>query len=228
MLKKCARLLVVLAVVTTGLVEVTACGSSRPARQRVNLLAQAAARDPTGTTVTLAPAAASPVVVVEGGGSGSHLVDIVGAVVADGGAKALEKKLQRVRLRDLNGRYAKAARAGIEDVFAPRGKGDANVVFELVIESVSIIAPDGGNAVAEMVVSARAVSRKSRNVLWRCEEVVAREVNSFVPVPRGSGGIYNLASVAALDDKALRKIFDGLADEAGRLVGRRVINDSAN
>ena len=89
--------------------------------------------------------------------------------------------------------------------------------------------PDNAaNAVAEMVVSARAVSRTKRTVLWRCEEVVAREVNSFVPVPRGSGGLYNLASVAALDDKSLRKIFDGLADEAGRIVGRRVVNDSAN
>jgi hypothetical protein len=226
MLKWCARLVVVAVVVTTGVVTVTGCGPSRQVRH-VNLLAQAAARNPTGTTVTLSPAAASPVVIVEGGGSGSHLVDIVGAVVADGGAKALEKKLQRIRLRDLNGRYAKAARSGIEDVFSPVNKGDANVIFELVIESVSIVAPDGGNAVAEMVVSARAVSRKSRAVLWRCEEVVAREVNSFVPVPRGSGGLFNLASVAALDDKALRKIFDGLADEAGRIVGRRVVNDSA-
>lgn len=228
MLKLCVRALVVMAVVTTGVVQVAGCGSSRPARARVNLLAQAAARNPTGNTVTLAPAAASPVVIVQGGGSGSQLVDIVGAVVADGGAKALEKKLQRIRLRDLNGRYAKAARGGIEDVFAPTAKGDANVIFELVIESVSIVAPDGGNAVAEMVVSARAVSRTKRTVLWRCEEVVAREVNSFVPVPRGSGGLYNLASVAALDDKSLRKIFDGLADEAGRIVGRRVVNDSAN
>jgi hypothetical protein len=227
MLNLCVRALVVVAVVTTGLVPVAGCGSSRPVRH-VNLLAQAAARNPTGTTVTLAPAAASPVVIVEGGGSGNTLVDVVGAVVADGGAKALEKKLQRIRLRDLNDRYATAARAGIEDVFAPANKGDANVIFELVIESVSIVAPDGGNAVAEMVVSARAVSRKSRSVLWRTEEVVAREVNSFVPVPRGSGGLFNLASVAALDNKALRQIFDGLADEAGRIVGRRVVNDSAN
>ncbi len=222
------RAVVVTAIVVAGLVGSAGCGPSRSVR-RVNALAAAAARNPTGAVVTLAPGSTSPVVYVQGDRSGSPILDVIGDVARDGGARLLEKKLARIKVRDLNARYAKTATTGISSVFATTPKQNANVLFELVIESVAIVAPSfSGEATAEIVVSARAVSRSNRRVLWRTEEAVARKVSAFVPTPRGAGGLYNLAAVAALSDKELSQLFNGLAEEAGRVVGRRVVNDSAD
>jgi len=223
-----ARLAIVIIVVATGVTTVVGCGSSRTTR-RGSPLAAAARKNPTGAVLTLSPASTSPVVLVEGDSSGNVILDVVGDVARGGGAKLLEKKLQKVQVKDLNGRYAKSATGGIDDVFKSVDKNNANVIFELTIESAAIVASSwAGEAVAEIVVSARAVSRKNRTVLWRCEEVVQRNVSTLVPAPRGSGGLYNMAMVAAMSDKELKTLFNGLADEAGRVVGRRVINDSAD
>lgn len=223
-----ARLAVVIVIVATGITTVVGCGSSRTTIRRGSALAAAARKNPTGAVLTLSPAATSPVVLVEGDSSGNAILDVVGDVARSGGAKLLEKKLQKVQVKDLNDRYAKSAKGGIDDVFKSVDKNNANVIFELTIESAAVVASSwAGEAVAEIVVSARAVSRKNRTVLWRCEEVVQRNVSTLVPAPRGSGGLYNMAMVAAMSDKELRTLFNGLADEAGRVVGRRVINDSA-
>ena len=222
-----ARLAVVLVIVATGVTTVVGCGSSRTVR-RGSPLAAAARSNPTGAVLTLSPASQSPVVFVDGDSSGNSLLDVIGDVARSGGAQLLERKLQKVRVKDLNGRYAKTASSGIQDVFKGVDKNTANVIFELTIESAAIVAAAGaGDAQAEMVVSARAVSRKGRRVLWRCEEVVRRNVSTLIPAPRGTGGLYNMAMVAALSDKEIKTLFNALADEAGRVVGRRVVNDSA-
>ena len=222
-----ARLAVVLVIVATGVTTVVGCSSSRTVR-RGSPLAAAARKDPTGSVLTLSPASASPIVFVDGDSSGNALLDLVGDVARSGGAQLLEKKLHKIRVKDLNGRYAKTATTGIQDVFKVVDKNAANVNFELTIESAAIVTSAGASdAQAEMVVSARAVSRKGRRVLWPCEEMVRRNVSTLIPAPRGTGGLYNMAMVAALSDTEIKTVFNALADEAGRIVGRRVVNDSA-
>ncbi len=223
------RLVIVLVIVASGVVGTVGCGSSSRAVRQGSPLAAAARSNPTGSVLTLAPASTSPVVFVDGDSSGNAILDVIGDVARSGGAQLLEKKLQKVRVKDLNARYAKTATTGIGDVFTSVDKNNANVIFELTIESAAIVSSSwAGEAQAEMVVSARAVSRKGRRVLWRCEEVVRRNVSKVIPAPRGAGGLYNMAMVAAMSDKDLKTLFGNLADEAGRVVGRRVVNDSAD
>lgn len=226
------RRFVVVAVVAASVATVVSigsgCGPSRTVRH-TNQLAAAARRSPTAAVVTLSPAQASPEVYVQGDSSGNVVLDVIGDVARDGGAKALRQKLSRIKNNTLNTRYASTTKAGIDEVWRPKPNGEANVVFELTIESVAIVAPSfAGEATAEIVVSGRAVSRKNRRVLWRVQDVVQRDIGSYVPLPRGAGGLYNLAAVAALSDKQLKQLFDGLAAEGGRVMARHIIEDSAD
>jgi hypothetical protein len=208
-----------------------ACSSSsnRRGTRRQVTLASLAAQNPTAFTVSLPSPHESPRVAVQSGRSGNKILDLAGDVAREGSAQALKVRLQkRVKLRDLNKGFVAAAGESIAAVFEPTAREGAGVIFELTIDDAALVAADRAGATAAlMVVSARALDARTREVVWSTQESVQRDIGTFVPLPRGAGGLYNLAAVSSLSDAELKKVFSGVAAEAGRVVGRRIVAQSA-